>query len=512
MPHVPHRSSSRRGFRLAPIVGVLILLSTISGCGVIPLYTNRNQPYVAEFGEIVVPRARLEMDPTVLHNHVFVGVALSGGGSRAANFSAAVLQELEELGFLDHLSAISSVSGGSLTAAYYGLYRHRLREPTWDWRTLRKSLRENLIARWLLQALNPANWFLYWFTDLDRSDLMARVFDNRFFHGDTFAQLGDKGPSIYINATDLGFKRFVFSDEAFEALSSRLDKYPISQAVMASAAFPGIFNDVTVRNYGMSKLRRAIGRGPVPRYKHLFDGGPSDNLGVETLQDVVGELNITRQVILDRREIKCFWFVIDAYQGQGYEKAPSARDPRRNIDYVIDRNAFDAIDTLMQGQRINTLQRLGLLTYIVGNPIIQPFTRDYRFKDRFDGEMSCAVWHIALERMHHLSYELTLYPEERGRIDILRKIWGLVRNTETNFQLEGLNCSPEVLQDAAYTAAKILLRDDINTLREACNWFSKNMGSPPHDCGKVPRPIIHSPPVEVTSNGLVCGSATEARR
>src|SRR5450432_1443019 len=49
----------------------------------------------------------------------FVGLALSGGGSRSANFSAACMFELQRIGILQHVDYISSVSGGSLTAAYY---------------------------------------------------------------------------------------------------------------------------------------------------------------------------------------------------------------------------------------------------------------------------------------------------------------------------------------------------------------------------------------------------------
>src|SRR5206468_4736393 len=51
----------------------------------------------------------------------FVGLALSGGGSRSANFAASCMFQLERLGLLEKVDYISSVSGGSLTAAYYCL-------------------------------------------------------------------------------------------------------------------------------------------------------------------------------------------------------------------------------------------------------------------------------------------------------------------------------------------------------------------------------------------------------
>src|SRR5262245_41426844 len=42
----------------------------------------------------------------------FVGIAISGGGLRSANFSAACMFQLQRLGLLDHVDYISSVSGG----------------------------------------------------------------------------------------------------------------------------------------------------------------------------------------------------------------------------------------------------------------------------------------------------------------------------------------------------------------------------------------------------------------
>ena len=58
---------------------------------------------------------------------VLVGVALSGGGSRAALFGAAGLEALAAIqmpdgtSFIDQISHVSSVSGGSLAASYYAL-------------------------------------------------------------------------------------------------------------------------------------------------------------------------------------------------------------------------------------------------------------------------------------------------------------------------------------------------------------------------------------------------------
>ncbi len=244
--------------------GFILFLLILSAFITFPVYTSRNEPYQPSTLSI---RASYEdwshlRDPT---NNVFVGVAISGGGSRAANFSLAIFEELERYGFLDNLSAISSVSGGSLTAAYYALFRNT---PEWSWDTAREQMRTNLFRHFILKYLLPHNLLLTAFTHYDRSDVMAEVFDDVLFHGKTFRDLGPVGPKLHINATLLEGENHMqsslsfinpgpwsFTSDAFRIyLNSDLDTYPISYAVMASGAMPGVFNNVTVQSYAPSDV------------------------------------------------------------------------------------------------------------------------------------------------------------------------------------------------------------------------------------------------------------------
>ena len=66
-----------------------------------------------------------------------IGLALSGGGFRASIFHLGVIRRLEELGIMKYVHTISSVSGGSIIAAYYVIeMEKRLRQR-------RAELREN---------------------------------------------------------------------------------------------------------------------------------------------------------------------------------------------------------------------------------------------------------------------------------------------------------------------------------------------------------------------------------
>lgn len=204
----------------------------------------------------------------------FVGVAVSGGGSRSANFAAAVMFELQRLGLLDKVDAISSVSGGSLPAAYYCLC------PDADWNpgNLQRKLTHEFAADMWWQLFMPWNTAALMFSDFDRSDLMADAFDRTLFHRDgkslTFADLRPDRPRLLINATDLqSGHRFVFANESFDAINSDLSKYPIAYACAASSSVPVVLHQVTLRDYSTV----------FPQYRHFVDGGINDNLGVLSL-------------------------------------------------------------------------------------------------------------------------------------------------------------------------------------------------------------------------------------
>lgn len=63
-----------------------------------------------------VPRATRDVTP---QRDTFVGLAISGGGSRSATFGLAALEQLQAQGLLESVDAISAVSGGSIPAALF---------------------------------------------------------------------------------------------------------------------------------------------------------------------------------------------------------------------------------------------------------------------------------------------------------------------------------------------------------------------------------------------------------
>ncbi|OOG39169.1 hypothetical protein B0E51_11425 [Rhodanobacter sp. C05] len=92
-----------------------------------------------------------------------LGIALSGGGTRAAYFALGVLAGLNDSGTVNHLDAISSVSGGGYTALWYYSKRYVASQQGWDYHTIFADC----FPAWL--APNPGNqgevdktkWLIY---------------------------------------------------------------------------------------------------------------------------------------------------------------------------------------------------------------------------------------------------------------------------------------------------------------------------------------------------------------
>ena len=243
---------------------------------------------------------------------MLVLVAFSGGGTRSAALSLGVLRGLRDTTvhsggrdrrLLDEIDAISSVSGGSMIAAYYALHREKV-FTDFEADFLRRDINAEVYGIYLL----PWNW--RWLVDplYGTNDAMQAIYDRHMYHGATFADLQQRGrPMLLIQASDISFGTvFTFSQDQFDVLCSDLSRMPIARAVAASAGVPVLFTPITVANYvdQCGGRRPAILRddptdtdplsrqrfvrasmeqyfdGRRARYAHLLDGGVADNLAL----------------------------------------------------------------------------------------------------------------------------------------------------------------------------------------------------------------------------------------
>ncbi|MGD9724696.1 MAG: patatin-like phospholipase family protein, partial [Pirellulales bacterium] len=242
---------------------------------------------------------------------VLLLLAFSGGGTRAAALSYGVLQELRnttvvahgrQVRLLDEVDIITSVSGGSFTAAYYGLFGERIFA---DYES--RFLRRNVQGAMVRALFNPLNWFNLVSSFFDRTDLAIEFYNAEIFDQKTFADLETAdGPFLEINAADLAAgNRFTFFQPQFDLICSDLSSLHVGVAVAASSAVPGVFSSIVLRNYAprcgfqppawfsqalagrKESLRRyrtaRIAQSYVDgkrKYIHLVDGGVADNLGL----------------------------------------------------------------------------------------------------------------------------------------------------------------------------------------------------------------------------------------
>lgn len=245
-----------------------------------------------------------------------VGLTFSGGGTRAAAFSFGVLKAFAETevasagggraSLIDRVDFVSGVSGGSVTAAYFGL---KGREALGDFRErfLLRNAEEDLHDN----PLNPGTLMrVYAGGANDRSNL-PQWLDRNLFGGATFAQLlAKKRPTVWLNASDIAnHSPFVFEPDTFRAFCSDLGRLPISEAVAASAAVPVIFAPVSLETYPdrcawemprwaryasehasapalLKANARALAayRDPARmKFIRLLDGGLTDNFGLAGL-------------------------------------------------------------------------------------------------------------------------------------------------------------------------------------------------------------------------------------
>jgi NTE family protein len=291
--------------RQSGVFAGVALAFALAGCASLVASEPRNLPVTS-----VAQAAESGREEATYEDDLLVGVSFSGGGTRAAAFAHGALLEMERtriptaagpVSLLDKLDFVSGVSGGAITAAYYGLKKH----------AALADFRERFLLRNAEEAISTditlANISRALAGGINDTDKFPRWLDANLFEGATFAEFrAQRRPRIWINASDIYNRTtFVFGATAFRAICSDLNSYPIANAVAASAAVPVVFAPVVIKSYPQacnSKLPEwiirarddhnsppmlqafasAISRynaGDVP-YIKLLDGGLVDNFGL----------------------------------------------------------------------------------------------------------------------------------------------------------------------------------------------------------------------------------------
>jgi NTE family protein len=222
-----------------------------------------------------------------------LGLCLSGGGYRAMLFHLGALWRMNETTLLKDVKRISSVSGGSITAAMLGLQWGGL-----EWQNgvaanleeivvdpVRALANETIDTSSVIEGLLP-------FTSVGKR--VAHAYREHLFGDATLQALPDSdlgdGPRFVICATNLEsgvlfrFSRPYVAD--YRVGTIREPQIELADAVAASSAFPPVLSPFEI-DLGEADWETVAGNELVtPEWRgeiKLSDGGVYDNLGLETV-------------------------------------------------------------------------------------------------------------------------------------------------------------------------------------------------------------------------------------
>jgi NTE family protein len=234
------------------------------------------------------PRAPVFDDDTGVGQPEGLALCLSGGGYRAMLFHVGALWRLNELGYLPLLDRVSSVSGGSITAATLGLH--------WQSLVFEGGVATNFDALLVAPLRGLASKTLDIWAVL-RGILIpgrtvagevARSYRRRLLGDAQLSELPDR-PLFVINSTSLQtgvlwrFSKPYMADYTIGVIPGPAVELAVATA--ASSAFPPILSPLRLKLDPASFEKQ--GRGPNFKEPYisgaiLSDGGVYDNLGLET--------------------------------------------------------------------------------------------------------------------------------------------------------------------------------------------------------------------------------------
>ena len=248
-----------------------------------------------------------------------IGLALSGGGYRAAAYHIGTLRALHKLNVLDKVDVISSVSGGSITAAYYVLNKDKGFD-TFE-KLFKKKLKHNVLWIAIIELLlvigavvaivrfSPDGYgiwafvgcivllLLVWYYVLPVSKFIEWAYCLLFFKGAKLDSLPDS-PVLAINSTDLSTgNQFTFSQDRMTCypykknLQFKTSGFPLARAVMASSCVPHFFSPI--------KIGKKYRTGKSLKKPLLVDGGLYDNQGAHKFESSDSHYAVDYAIISD---------------------------------------------------------------------------------------------------------------------------------------------------------------------------------------------------------------------
>jgi NTE family protein len=387
------------------IAAVLSLaLSACASVHNLPLNKPSANPFAGTVSQMAASAERDKAREREDDNGIVVGLALSGGGTRAASFSFGVLEALAatpspvrsrdgKRDMIDHVKIVSGVSGGSIIAAYYGL---KGRAALTDFR--QQFLDQDLMAQ-LNTSVSLVNISRAVGGGANTDNKLRDWLNQQLFHGANYSELIGRRPIVLINATDIYSRTpFLFAPPTFAAMCSDIAEYPVAGAVAASAAVPGAFAPVVIESFPsqcktplpervmnaannptaspiLHSFAKALERARTGQVKYvkLLDGGLVDNYGLSGITIARAAAGTPYAPLQPEEAVKLrrmLFVVVDSGRGPQGDWAQTLEGPTGKdlvgavIDTIIDantRSSYAAFDATMSNWRQELIKwRCGL--------------------------------------------------------------------------------------------------------------------------------------------------------
>ena len=215
-----------------------------------------------------------------------IGIALSGGGIRAAIFHLGIFKWLAEENALENIEHISTVSGASICVGLLYSYNNNKFPTSKEYNEVLEKvknaiLNNNIQKHLIFTTLKQVNNFF------NKPKILSKLMKKHWNMTAKFSDL-EKIPRWSINATTIETgKRFSFSQKHIGDYKLGYIKdlnYDISMAVAMSAAFPFLIG----KQYFKIESKEWFDHNDKPikniqKSIHLWDGGVYDNLGLEAI-------------------------------------------------------------------------------------------------------------------------------------------------------------------------------------------------------------------------------------
>ncbi len=253
------------------------------------------------------------------NENLSIGLAISGGGSRAEYFGFGVLIGLDEIAyteniessFLNEVDYISTVSGGGLGAGYYlSLKKHQVLEDYdnllnfWD-----TDLRRDTLSSYLFESSTILNLFkLKRLERTGRSKFPGRVEweilqEGKKYRGNKIGPLSlgnffiEKKSSLAVNLPMFVVNGTILNNnERIPFMPHIVDKLKISGALMPHEPFKNLNKGFGFPlNHAIVSSNSFPGILPIPKYSikdsdeviRIVDGGVVENFGYRTLFELL---------------------------------------------------------------------------------------------------------------------------------------------------------------------------------------------------------------------------------